>query len=162
MEEYNGFFTLDVYDGSNYLALLLVADKDENTVIPVGTYAIDYSEQTGTVVASSGVNAQGQVSYSFYATMNSKGNLTTPIYFLVDGTVEVSVDGDKLKVEVTGVNSYDVPVHVVCEYQLEEAETGLVENTTVENGTARKEVKNNQLFIIKDGVKYNVLGSVVK
>ena len=162
LEEYNGFFTLDVYDGSNYLALLLVADKDENTVIPVGTYAIDYSEQTGTVVASSGVNAQGQVSYSFYATMNSKGNLTTPIYFLVDGTVEVSVDGDKLKVEVTGVNSYDVPVHVVCEYQLEEAETGLVENTTVENGTARKEVKNNQLFIIKDGVKYNVLGSVVK
>ena len=162
LEEYNGFFTLDVYDGSNYLALLLVADKDENTVIPVGTYAIDYSEQTGTVVASSGVNAQGQVSYSFYATMNSKGNLTTPIYFFVDGTVEVSVDGDKLKIEINALNSYDVPVHVVCEYQLEEAETGLVENTTVENGTARKEVKNNQLFIIKNGVKYNVLGSVVK
>ena len=148
LEEYNGFFTLDVYDGSNYLALLLVADKDENTVIPVGTYAIDYSEQTGTVVASSGVNAQGQVSYSFYATMNSKGNLTTPIYFLVDGTVEVSVDGDKLKVEVTGVNSYDVPVHVVCEYQLEVAETGLPYD--------EKEGEVNVVYTTEDNIYYTL------
>lgn len=148
LEEYNGFFTLDVYDGSNYLALLLVADKDENTVIPVGTYAIDYSEQTGTVVASSGVNAQGQVSYSFYATMNSKGNLTTPIYFFVDGTVEVSVDGDKLKVEINALNSYDVPVHVVCEYQLEEAETGLPYD--------EKEGAVNAVYTSKDEVYYTL------
>ena len=313
LTEKSGYFTYQVTDGKNMLALLIFADKDENTVIPVGTYEINGTQQTGSVLASTGLTSTNSVTYSFYSTVNAQGQLTTPIYFLVGGTVEVSVEGDKLKMEVNAVNSYDVPVHVVCEYQLEVAETGLpydekegavnavytteddvyytldfipewgelyvdlmaadgtnmttltfmveaadaeinvpagvypiadtyevgtvmsgmydaewgpmgsfyaeggidnegyfavqkiwymvngtvtvennvglikitvdatnsygvpvkvvynanpaftsVENTTVENGTARKEVKNNQLFIIKDGVKYNVLGSVVK
>ena len=156
LKDMDGSFTLDIYDGANYLALLFYAEKDENTVIPVGTYTIDYSKQAGTVEASSGANDQGQVSYSFYSTMNAAGNLTTPIYFLVSGTVEVSVEGDKLKLEVNAVNSYDVPVHVVCEYQLELG--AAVENVMLENGGIRKVVQDNQLYIIKEGVKYDVLG----
>jgi hypothetical protein len=37
-----------------------------------------------------------------------------------------------------------------------------VENTKVENNNTRKVVKDNQLLIIKEGIQYNVLGSVVK
>ena len=156
LKDMDGSFTLDIYDGANYLALLFYAEKDENTVIPVGTYTIDYSKQAGTVEASSGANDQGQVSYSFYSTMNAAGNLTTPIYFLVSGTVEVSVEGDKLKLEVNALNSYDVPVHVVCEYQLELG--AAVEDIMLENGGIRKVVQDDQLYIIKEGVKYGVLG----
>ena len=125
LTEESGYFTYQVTDGKNMLALLIVADKDENTVIPVGTYEINGTQQTGTVLASTGLTSTNSVTYSFYSIVNAQGQLTTPIYFLVGGTVEVSVEGDKLKMEVNAVNSYDVPVHVVCEYQLEVAEEGL-------------------------------------
>ena len=145
----NGYFTYQVTDGKNMLALLIVANKDENTVIPVGTYAINDSEQTGTVLASAGYNsANNSVSYSFYSTVNAQGQLTTPIYFLVGGTVEVSVEGDKLKMEVNAVNSYDVPVHVVCEYQLEAAEEGLPYD--------EKEGAVNAVYTTEDDVYYTL------
>jgi hypothetical protein len=51
-----------------------------------------------------------------------------------------------------------VPAHIV--YEANPVETA-IENVTV-NNNASKVVENNQLFIIKDGVKYNVMGSVVK
>jgi hypothetical protein len=79
------------------------------------------------------------------------------LYFLVDGTVKVEKVDGKLRLEVEAVNSYDVPVHVVYDA----SETAL-ENTEVENNNVRKVVEDQQLLIIKDGVKYNVLGSEVK
>jgi hypothetical protein len=66
------------------------------------------------------------------------------------------VDG-KLRLEVEAVNSYDVPVHVVYD-----AKETAVENTVVENNNVRKVIKDNQLLIIKESVKYNVLGCEVK
>ena len=148
LTEKSGYFTYQVTDGKNMLALLIVADKDEKTVIPVGTYAINDSEQTGTVLASTGLTSNNSVTYSFYSTVNAQGQLTTPIYFLVGGTVEVSVEGDKLKMEVNAVNSYDVPVHVVCEYQLEVAEEGLPYD--------EKEGAVNAVYTTKDEVYYTL------
>ena len=101
-------------DATNEVDLAFFYDAaDPETVIPAGTYTIDESYTSGTVLASTGVNNQGQVSLSFYANLNEEGNLVTPIYFLVDGTVEVTnVDG-YLKVEVNATNSNDVPIHIV-------------------------------------------------
>ena len=101
-------------DATNEVDLAFFYDAaDPETVIPVGTYTIDDSYTSGTVLASSGVNNQGQVSLSFYANLDEEGYLVTPIYFLVDGTVEVTnVDG-YLKVEVNATNSNDVPIHIV-------------------------------------------------
>jgi hypothetical protein len=42
------------------------------------------------------------------------------------------------------------------------AEGSAVENVEAENTTARKVVENGQVFILKNGVKFNVLGSEVK
>ena len=112
----NGYSILTVAsaDATNEVDLAFFYDAaDPETVIPVGTYTIDDSYTSGTVLASSGVNSQGQVSLSFYANLNASGQLVTPIYFLVDGTVEVTnVDG-YLKVEVNATNSNDVPIHIV-------------------------------------------------
>ena len=127
------------------LALLIFADKDENTVIPVGTYEINGTQQTGSVLASTGLTSTNSVTYSFYSTVNAQGQLTTPIYFFVDGTIEVSVEGDKLKMEVNAVNSYDVPVHVVCEYPLE---TGLPYD--------EKEGAVNAVYTTEDDVYYTL------
>ena len=112
----NGYSVLTVAspDATNEVDLAFFYDAaDPETVIPAGTYTIDDSYTSGTVLASSGVNSQGQVSLSFYANLNASGQLVTPIYFLVSGTVEVTnVDG-QLKVEVNAVNSNNVPIHIV-------------------------------------------------
>ena len=112
----NGYSILTVAspDATNEVDLAIFYDAaDPETVIPAGTYTIDDSYTSGTVLASTGVNNQGQVSLSFYANLDEEGYLVTPIYFLVSGTVEVTnVDG-QLKVEVNAVNSNNVPIHIV-------------------------------------------------
>ena len=112
----NGYSILTVAspDATNEVDLAFFYDAaDPETVIPAGTYTIDDSYTSGTVLASSGVNSQGQVTLSFYANLNASGQLATPLYFLVSGTVEVTkVDGN-LKVEVNAVNSNNVPIHIV-------------------------------------------------
>ena len=112
----NGYSILTVAspDATNEVDLAFFYDAvDPETVIPAGTYTIDDSYTSGTVLASSGVNSQGQVTLSFYANLNASGQLVTPLYFLVSGTVEVTKVDGKLKVEVNGLNSNGVAVHVV-------------------------------------------------
>ena len=100
-------------DATNEVDLAFFYDAaDPETVIPVGTYTIDGTYGSGTVLASSGVNSKGQVTLSFYANL-SGGQLVTPLYFFVDGTVEVSKVDGYLKVEVNATNSNDVPIHIV-------------------------------------------------
>ena len=100
-------------DATNEVDLAFFYDAaDPETVIPVGTYTIDGTYGSGTVLASSGVNSKGQVTLSFYANL-SGGQLVTPLYFLLDGTVEVSKVDGYLKVEVNATNSNDVPIHIV-------------------------------------------------
>ena len=103
-------------DASNMLALLFFYPEgvaDAETTIPVGTYTISSQQAAGNVLASTGVSSSGSVGYSFYANLNASGNLVTPIYFLLDGTVEVTKVDGQIKVEVNATNSNDVPIHVV-------------------------------------------------
>jgi hypothetical protein len=101
------------------------------------------------------IKGDGSLGKSFYSTHD--GEYFTSLYFLVDGTVVVSKKNGKLHLEMHAVNSYDVPVHVVYD-----ASATAVENTVVENNNVRKVIKDNQLLIIKESVKYNVLGYEVK
>lgn len=105
-------------NGSDMMGMAIFHEADENTIIPVGTYEINASQANGTVLASTGVNAMGQITISFYGKTNAQGQITPPCYFFVGGTVEVSVADGVLKMEVNAVNSYKVPIHIVCEYNL--------------------------------------------
>ena len=116
----NGYFQILAYaaDATDMVGMVVFGGNDENTIIPVGTYTINSTQADGTVLASTGVNSQGQISMSFYGKTNAQGNITPPCYFFVGGTVEVSAADGMLKLEVNAVNSYDVPVHIVMEYDL--------------------------------------------
>ena len=153
--------TLDVEDATSMLALLFVypegATADAETTIPVGTYTISDSQAAGTVLASSGVSNTGGIGYSFYGTVDAEGYIELPIYFLVDGTVTVTKVDGKLAVEVNGLNSNGVAVHVVYG-----GTDTAVEDVTSVGGDIKKCLENGQLVIIKNGVKYNATGSVVK
>ena len=158
----NLFVDIVAEDYSDQLSLqFFVSEADEEIGIPVGTYPITSDNKMNTILAGQGVSESGSVAPSFYSTLvEQDGELyLDKLYFLVSGQAVVEKINGKLKMTIDAVNSYDVPVHIVYD-GTDDVETG-VENTVVENG-ASKMVENNQLYIMKEGVKYNVLGSVVK
>ena len=152
------YLDITAADGSDKISVaFLVEATDPAIVIPAGTYPITNTAATGTVFASPGVQ-DGSIYPSYYGVMHPQGGISVPCYFMVDGQVVVENIEGHLKVTIDALNSYDVPAHIV--YEANPVETA-IENVTV-NNNASKVVENNQLFIIKDGVKYNVMGSVVK
>lgn len=150
------YLNITAADGSDMISVAFIMDTVDPTItIPAGTYPINDSFAVGSVYASVGV-VDGSIYPSFYGQVNAAGQIKVPCYFMVGGNVVVENVNGHLKVTIDALNSYDVPAHIVYE-----ATTTSVENIVVEKNTS-KVVENGQLFIIKEGVKYNVLGNVVK
>ena len=159
--QYNLLVDIVAADYSDQVSLLFfVPAADPEIGIPAGTYPIASTPALNTILAAEGVNAEGGVAPSYYSTLVEQGGklYLDKLYFMVSGQAVVENINGKLKMTIDAVNSYDVPIHIV--YDATNAATA-IENVTV-NTNASKVVENNQLFIIKDGVKYNVMGSVVK
>jgi hypothetical protein len=154
------YLELTAADGSDGAAFFFyVEEADEETIIPVGTYTIDYSEDYGTVQANPGVQGNG-VWPSFYAEKLEDGSLVVPLWLIVGGTVEVSKDNNGyMHLDVNAYNSYGVAVHIAYDG----TPTGAgVENVTTKPTAAEKVLKNGQLLIIRNAETYNVIGQTVE
>ena len=152
-------FNIEAADGSDMVSLIFFADNiDKRLTVPVGTYAINDSQASGSVLACQGV--MGNSIYpSFYATLTEYGDLNT-LYMLVDGTVVVSQNElGNLHVEVDALNSYERPVHIVYD---DDTTPSAVEDVQTEQTTVSKQIKNNQLYILRNGEIFNVMGAKVK
>ena len=153
------YLNIDAADGSNTISVVFFAEAADPVIgIPAGTYPINDEQDYGTVMSSPGVQG-GYIYPSFYGNLNAQGQILIPCYFMVAGNVVVENIEGHLKVTIDALNSYDVPAHIV--YEADPVETA-IENVTVDTTNASKVIEDAQLFIMKDGVKYNVLGSVVK
>ena len=153
------YLNIDAADGSNTISVAFFAEAADPVIgIPAGTYPINDEQDYGTVMSSPGVQG-GYIYPSFYGNMNAQGQITIPCYFMVGGQVVVENIENHLKVTIDALNSYDVPAHIVYEA---DPVGSAIENVTVDTTNASKVIENNQLFIMKEGVMYNVLGSVVK
>ena len=151
---YIEFLAADMSDVAAFF--FYVEDSDEETIIPVGTYSIDYSEDYGTVSANPGVQGNG-VLPSFYAEKAEDGSLITPLWLLVGGTVEVSQDENgAMHMMVDAYNSYGVPVYI--EYDGTPIGAGFVDTQSPTVNT-RKVLRNGQLLIIREGKTYNMVGT---
>lgn len=150
--------SLENMDIFNFYLIAETADPD--IFLPEGTYEINNTWEYGTVVAGTGVDMYtNQIAPGFYGAMTEDGYISLPLYFLVEGTVEVKKnDEGSLYVEVNAVNSYDVPVHLVYD-----ASVTAVENIQSEdiNGV-KKMMIDGQLVIIRNGKAYNAVGAQVK
>lgn len=143
---------LEIMTDRDLLAMWFYVEQiDNEIIIPEGVYPIDYSDDYGSVLA-----ADGSLGRTFYATHD--GEYFTSFYFLVDGTVTISKKNGKLSFEVQALNSYDVPVHIIYE----SSATSAVENITTEQTNSQKKMINGQMMIIRNGKKYNVLGSSIE
>lgn len=154
------YLALTAADGSDMAAFFFFAEKtDEDIIVPVGVYPIDSSEEYGTVFANPGVQGDG-VWPSYYARMLEDGSLITPLWLLVDGTVEVTKTEEGYPyLEVNAVNSYGVEVHIV--YDGTPVGAGLVD-TQMSAEHTRKVVRDGQLMIIRNGKVFNAQGAQVK
>lgn len=154
------YLSLTAADGSDMAAFFFyVEESDEETIVPVGTYPIDYSEDYGTVQANPGVQGNG-VYPSFYAEMMEDGSLVTPLWLLIDGTVEVSQNKDGyIYLVAEAYNSYGVPVHI--EFDGTPRGTG-VEHITSTTETTKKVLKDGQILIIRNGKTYNIVGQLAQ
>ena len=147
-------------DSSDGLSLMFFTQTTDPEIgLPAGTYPISSTPAYGVACASEGYDAQyGPTPCVYYTVAPYQGQLAIDkLYFLVSGQIVVEKVNGKMKLTVDAVNSYNVPVHVVYD-----PTSTAIENTVVENNNVQKLIKNNQLLIIKEGVEYNVLGSVVK
>ena len=158
--EKNGYIylALEAADGSDMAAFFFfVEEADEDIIVPEGVYPIDSSEEYGTVQANPGVQGDG-VWPSFYARMMEDGSLITPLWLLVDGTVEVTKTEEGYPyLEVNAVNSYGVEVHIVFD-----GTATSLENINVNIEGIRKQIIDGQFVIIRDGKAYNAQGSQVR
>ena len=157
----NGLITFEAESTTHNdaVALYIFANHfDAEIGIPEGTYPINSSLQAGSVLASTGINPDdNSVSPSLYYTFS--GDYIDTLYFFVEGNVTVTRNkAGKLHLEVNALNSYDIPIHIV--YEEDPVETN-IENVIIDTN-ASKIVKDGQLFIMKEGIMYNVLGTVVK
>ena len=151
------YIEITAADGSDLVALYFVVDEyDDQITIQPGTYPINKTLNPTTVMAS--VGAVDNSPYpSFYAKMNAQGYLVAPLYFFVDGTVEVKNENGKLYIEVNALNSYGVPVHIVYN-----AAATAVDNIGTTMMDVEKKIENGQLIIIRNGKAYNAIGAQVK
>lgn len=150
----NGSIFFDVMTDNALMALYFYAEEaDPEIVIPEGTYYIDDTQDYFTVNASDGSISTYP---SFYATHNGKD--FTSMYFFVSGTVEVKNKNGKLYMEINARNSYNVPAHIIYDGS---ATTGLMD-TKIPIPDTRKTIQNGQLFILRNGKTYNMVGQAVK
>ena len=156
------YLALTAADGSDMAAFFFFAEEtDEDIIVPVGVYPIDSSEEYGTVFANPGVQGDG-VWPSYYARMMEDGSLITPLWLLVDGTVEVSKDEEgNVRLEVNAVNSYGVEVHIVYDGTPVGSHLDAYKSQSPVSNKY-KVLRGGQLFIIHDNKAYNAQGVQVK
>ena len=100
----------------------------------------------------------GAVYPSFYAELADNGDLATPLWLLVEGTVEVSKNSaGNVYLEVNARNSYNVPVHIVYDG----AGTGITNIPSPQTHTT-KYIHNGQLIIKRNNINYNAQGAMIK
>ena len=152
----NGSIFFDVLTDKELLALyFFVEESDPDIVIPEGTYYIDDTQNYWTVNASDGTI--GTYYPSFYATHN--GIDFTSMYFFVSGIIEVKNKNGKLYMEINALNSYDVPAHIIYDGSVTTDVENIINADTI---VSEKRLINDQLIIIRNGNKYNIMGALIK
>ena len=157
-------------DYANVAAFYFRADKmDPEIGIPAGVYPITSSPELGTVVASKGVAVAGYPLESYYCGLqveeDEDGEMAIyydqeALFCMVDGTVTVEkLENNVMKLTVDAINSYDRPIKISYTGPVQ---TDVENVTTNDNANVTKQLINGQLYIIKNGVHYNILGTIVK
>ena len=134
---------------NNYIAIEFNVAAGTAT-LPAGVYTVDNSGAPGTVSAGS---VDQYIYGSFAGSLDDEGYINIPLWLMVEGTVTVTESG---VIEVAATNTWGQSISSRLGEYLES-----IDNIDA-NATATKAIRNGQLIIIKNGVKYNAQGAIVK
>ena len=149
LEQYNVFIVEAQDAANNYISIEFNVAAGTVT-LPAGVYTVDNSSAPGTVSAGS----VGQYIYgSFAGSLDDEGYINIPLWLMVEGTVTVTESG---VIEVAATNTWGQSISSRLGEYLES-----IDNIDA-NATATKAIRDGQLIIIKNGVKYNAQGAIVK
>ena len=145
-----GDLTIEASNDNNASLVLDIFPANGSKELTAGTYSIEDSGDPKTVYPGEPYN--GYLYPSFVGYQGSQGY--TQIWFLVEGTVTVSANGD---IDVDALNSYGRSIK--C--HLSKGGETAIENTKAAVN-ATKRLVNGQLLIEKNGARYNAIGTLVK
>ncbi len=147
-----GYAYVRVVKDDEMFAVLFYVEEGA-TELAAGTYEINDSYEAGS--AQSGGISGNSVYPTFWATTDEEGYLNVPLFFCVEGTVEVSYDeAGALQLVVEATNTWGNTASIL----VNAPEPQGVENTNAAV-KATKMVKNGHLVIKKNGVEYNAMGA---
>lgn len=134
ISDMGAFQVLGISDDDNYMLSLVIESQQLD-----GEYTVE------------NLIYPGEYTYIY----NNNGS-----FLFVDGTISVKQDGTKLTVdaELTASNGVVYIIHFVAD-----TTTALVNVEGINKlGNIQKVIENGNVYIIKDGVKYNTLGKIVE
>ena len=133
------------------IAALIIFLPEGDTTLVAGTYVPSLNMTPMTVYIGS---CDGySVSPSFFGKFNAQGYLTD-LWFPYQGTITVDEEG---VIAVDVINTYDRTVKATLNPKKEQG----VENTEVTR-EINKRLENDMIVIEKNGVKYSVIGNVIR
>ncbi len=124
------------------------------TALAAGVYDITATGAENTVTAGQGLDEDSYLVGSYAGNKNSQGQITTPLWWLVSGTVTVAENG---VITVDAINSYDR----VIKCKLGQADPTAVVNANVAV-KAIKSIENGQLIIRANGKNFNAQGVEIR
>lgn len=137
--------------------VFLLENTDPNYIIPAGTYTIDHSSLTGTVLGSQGYD--GEQFYFSMAYTSQDGQNVDQVWYIVRGTVTVSYPNGKLNVTLTGTTFSG---HTVSVTITDNAPTALSSVIAEQPMTTQKVLRNGRMEIIRAGVHYDLQGAKIR
>lgn len=152
----------DIYLGFN-------VEKDNETIIPVGTYEINDTYDLGTVVASSGGTDEYDTpsyvatNYKYYEEYGEY--FYNAAYYLVSGTVKVEkvAQGIKITIDAKTYNGSTVKATYVGSLNDDEENEDAIDMVqSANNKKDGKFIQNGKLVIRKDGKVFNAFGQHIQ
>ena len=147
-----------LWDETNELDMVVFADYDAVTGIPVGTYTINDTYDEGTVQASPGGDEFYDYESILWADLyEEEGELYGDPYYIVSGTLTVAKTATDFTYTLNGLSYNGSTINVTYSGPLMTA----IESVS-KPADLSKRLVNGQLVITRGEQRYSVLGSRVK
>lgn len=130
---------------------LLVILPNGAITLTAGTYGVDTVAYYQSIYAGRGVSDAGYIQGSFAGYRNSNGNFSSPLWFVVSGSMVVGNDG---VIQLNARNSYNRAIR--CRIGSSQQ---AIDEVKPAQGGARKQLREGQLLLtMPDGRTYDAVG----
>lgn len=147
----NGIIYVEAENEAGQIVGLAFFPQEGQSELTAGEYPINASGDAGTLYASSGLNSNGSLTYSFAGIQGTQG--IENVWFIVAGKATIHENG---VIELEGLNSYNQPVNA----RLGEWPEGVDNIQLTEK--AKKIILDGELYIILDGKLYDARGAQIR